>query len=45
MNRISQEILDYMQVKIKATELARDLTAAQQQMVEIARVINRKPKL
>ena len=44
MNRISQEILDYMQVKIKATELARDLTAAQQQMVEIARVINRKAK-
>ena len=45
MNKVSQEILDFMQVKIKATALARDLTAAQQQMIEIARVINRKAKV
>lgn len=45
MNKLSQDILDFMQVKIKATALARDLTAAQQQMIEIARVINRKAKV
>jgi len=37
--------LDFMQVNIIATVLARDLTAAQQQMVEIAKVINRKAKV
>lgn len=45
MNKTSQDILDFMKVTIKATDLARDLTAAQQQMVEIARVINRKAKV
>ncbi len=45
MNKTSQDILDFMKVSIKATDLARDLTAAQQQMVEIARVINRKAKV
>jgi ribose transport system ATP-binding protein len=45
MNKTSQDILDFMKVSIKATDLARDLTAAQLQMVEIARVINRKAKV
>ena len=47
MNRVSQEILDDMGVgdRIKATDIARDLTAAQQQMAEIAKVINRKARV
>lgn len=45
MNKVSQEILDGMNVNIKATAIARDLTAAQQQMVEIAKVINKKAKV
>lgn len=45
MNKVAQEILDSMNVKIKATAIARDLTVAQQQMVEIARVINKKAKV
>lgn len=47
MNRISQEILDNMGIgdSIKATDVARDLTAAQQQMAEIAKVINRKARV
>lgn len=47
MNRISQQILDDMGVgdRIKATDVARDLTAAQQQMAEIAKVINRQARV
>ncbi len=47
MNRISQEILDNMGIgdSIKATDVARNLTAAQQQMAEIAKVINRKARV
>jgi len=45
MNKTSQEILDFMQVDIKATTVARDLTVAQQQMVEIAKVINKKAQV
>jgi len=45
MNRVAQQILDEMDVDIKATTIARDLTVAQQQMVEIARVINKKAKV
>lgn len=45
MNKLSQDILDDMNVNIKATTIARDLTAAQQQMVEIAKVINKKAKV
>jgi ribose transport system ATP-binding protein len=45
MNRVSQEILDFMQVDIKATTVARYLSAAQQQMVEIAKVINKDAKV
>lgn len=47
MNEVSQGILDGMGVGniIKATSVARDLTAAQQQMAEIAKVINRKARI
>ena len=45
MNKTSQDILDFMEVNIKATTVARELTAAQQQMVEIAKVINKKAKV
>lgn len=47
MNRVSQEILDNMGVgkNIKATDIAKDLTAAQQQMAEIAKVINRQARV
>lgn len=46
MNRHTQALLDYMKVtNIKATDIARDLTAAQQQMVEIAKVISKKAKV
>lgn len=45
MNKVSQEILDSMNVNIKATTIARDLTAAQQQMVEIAKLIIKKAKV
>jgi ribose transport system ATP-binding protein len=45
MNKMAQDILDFMKVNIKATTLARDLTTAQQQMVEIAKVISRKAKV
>jgi ribose transport system ATP-binding protein len=39
MNDEAQRVLDTMQVSIRATDVARDLTAAQQQMAEIAKVI------
>ncbi len=46
MNRDTQRLLDYMKItNIKATDIARHLTAAQQQMVEIAKVINKKAKV
>lgn len=47
MNEVSQGILDGMGVgkTIKATDVARNLTAAQQQMAEIAKVINRKARV
>ena len=46
MNRDTQALLDYMKVtNIKATDIARELTAAQQQMVEIAKVISKKAKV
>ena len=47
MNAISQQILDDMGVgdRIKATDVARDLTAAQQQMAEIAKVINKNARV
>lgn len=47
MNAVSQQILDDMGVgdRIKATDVARDLTAAQQQMAEIAKVINKNARV
>ncbi|HWR22810.1 MAG TPA: sugar ABC transporter ATP-binding protein [Feifaniaceae bacterium] len=46
MNRAAQALLDYMKItNIKATDIAWKLTAAQQQMVEIAKVINKKAKV
>lgn len=47
MNAVSQQILDDMGVgdRIKATDVARDLSAAQQQMAEIAKVINRQARV
>lgn len=45
MNKEAQEILDFMKVDIQATQIARELTAAQQQMVEIAKVMTKKAKV
>ncbi|KAF5073064.1 sugar ABC transporter ATP-binding protein [Anaerotignum sp.] len=45
MNKEAQEILDFMKVDIQATQIARELTAAQQQMVEIAKVMTKKTKV
>ncbi|MDO5445090.1 MAG: sugar ABC transporter ATP-binding protein [Eubacteriales bacterium] len=45
MNELAQEALDFMNVAIRATDVARDLTAAQQQMVEIAKVIVHNAKV
>jgi len=41
----AQKILDFMDVDIKAKAIARDLTAAQQQMVEIAKVISKQSRV
>ena len=40
MNKDTQDILDFMKVDLKATTIAGELNAAQQQMVEIAKVLN-----
>ena len=45
MNRDAQAILDFMKVDIRASLVARELTAAQQQMVEIAKVIVKKSRV
>ncbi|MCI6603167.1 MAG: sugar ABC transporter ATP-binding protein [Clostridiales bacterium] len=45
MNQMAQAVLDTMDVDIAATTLCRNLTAAQQQMVEIAKVIQRDAKV
>ena len=46
MNADTQALLDQMKItNIKATDLARDLTVAQQQMVEIAKVVNKRAKV
>ncbi len=45
MNKETQDILDFMKVNLKATEIAGDLNAAQQQMIEIAKVISQNAKL
>lgn len=45
MNKDAQDILDFMHVNMKATQLAGDLNAAQQQMIEIAKVISKNAKV
>lgn len=45
MNADAQAVLDKMHVSIRATEIARDLTAAQQQMVEIAKIITKNSRV
>lgn len=45
MNRETQEILDFMKVNLKATTIAGELNAAQQQMIEIAKVISQNAKV
>ena len=45
MERDAQEVLDFMKVDLKATALAGRLNAAQQQMIEIAKVITKNSKV
>jgi ABC-type sugar transport system ATPase subunit len=45
METEAQSVLDFMEVDISARAIARDLTAAQQQMVEIAKVITNNSKV
>lgn len=42
MNADTQNLLDDMDLHINATAYCRDLTAAEQQMVEIAKIVSRK---
>jgi ABC-type sugar transport system ATPase subunit len=45
MNADAQQVLDFMKVSISATDVARHLTAAQQQMAEIAKVITKRARV
>lgn len=47
MNQKTDDLLKFMEVdnSIHSTDIAGDLTAAQQQMVEIAKVVNKKAKI
>ena len=45
MNKDTQDILDFMKVNLKSTMLAGSLNAAQQQMIEIAKVISQNAKV
>lgn len=45
MNRDTQDILDFMKVNLRATMLAGELNAAQQQMIEIAKVISQNARV
>jgi ABC-type sugar transport system ATPase subunit len=45
MEAEAQDVLDFMEVDIRAKTIARELTAAQQQMVEIAKVITNNSKV
>ncbi len=45
MNKETQDILDFMKVKLSATANAGSLNAAQQQMIEIAKVISKNAKV
>lgn len=45
MNDKAQSVLDFMGVNLKATDIAKHLNAAEQQMVEIAKVITKESKV
>ncbi len=45
MNKDAQDILDFMHVDLKATQNAGRLNTAQQQMIEIAKVISKNAKV
>ena len=45
MNKDSQEILDQMDVKIKSTDIVKNLSSANKQMVEIAKAVSQNAKL
>ena len=45
MNQMAQDVLDQMNIDIRATDVAGHLSAAQQQMIEIAKVITKNSKL
>lgn len=45
MNKDAQDVLDGMKVDIKSTAIVGSLSAAHQQMVEIAKVITKNPSL
>ena len=45
LNKTTQEFLDKFKFYFKATEKIEDLSASQKQMVEIAKVLYKKPKL
>lgn len=45
MNKETQSILDFMKVDLRAEDLAGHLNAAQQQMIEIAKVISQNAKV
>lgn len=45
MNQDAQNVLDFMQLDLNVNSLAKELNAAQQQMVEIAKVITKKSKV
>lgn len=44
MNKQAQEVLDLMKVDLKATDVAGSLSAAHQQMIEIAKVITKNSR-
>lgn len=45
MNKKTRDILDFMKVNISATAIAGELSAADQQMIEIAKVISQNAKI
>ena len=45
LNKITQEFLDKFKFRFKATEKIEDLSASQKQMVEIAKVLYKKPRI
>jgi len=45
LNKITQDFLDKFKFRFKATEKIEDLSASQKQMVEIAKVLYKKPQI